>query len=311
MNRIFLPPRSRAAAITKAASLQTYYTVQSLVDRPLIPDAYRAYAYFRWVDDRLDQDDLSQAARFAFLHRQQTLIEQCYQGACFPGLSPEEQMIAVLIEKDREITSGLYRYIEHMMAVMAFDAARRGRLIAQEELTRYAHNLATAVTDALHYFIGHNCPAPRSEARYLAATGAHIAHMLRDTFEDNEAGYFNIPREVLETHGITPHDVHHPAYRDWVRGRVRLARDCFQAGKAYLAQVVTPRCRLAGYAYIARFEWVLDVIERDGYLLRPEYAERKSLRAGIKMGMTALSLALTPAKAAAPPRQMKPSEAKL
>ena len=60
------------------------------------------------------------------------------------------------------------------------------------------------VTGALHHFIGHNRGAPRNELRYRAAEGAHIAHMLRDTLEDIEAGYFNIPREVVKSGGISP-----------------------------------------------------------------------------------------------------------
>ncbi len=43
-----------ASIITKAASKQTYYTIRFLVDRARLEDAYRAYAYFRWVDDVLD-----------------------------------------------------------------------------------------------------------------------------------------------------------------------------------------------------------------------------------------------------------------
>ena len=43
-----------AASITQAASKQTYYTIRFLVDDWLVDDAYRAYAYFRWVDDWLD-----------------------------------------------------------------------------------------------------------------------------------------------------------------------------------------------------------------------------------------------------------------
>ena len=43
-----------ARSITRAASAQTYYTVKFMVDRPMIEDAYRAYAYFRWVDDFID-----------------------------------------------------------------------------------------------------------------------------------------------------------------------------------------------------------------------------------------------------------------
>ena len=47
-----------AAAITKAASKQTYYTICLFVDREHVDDAYRAYGYFRWVDDVLDAEAL-------------------------------------------------------------------------------------------------------------------------------------------------------------------------------------------------------------------------------------------------------------
>ena len=50
------PQETIAASITKAASKQTYYTIRFLADRERVADAYRAYAYFRWVDDRLDAE---------------------------------------------------------------------------------------------------------------------------------------------------------------------------------------------------------------------------------------------------------------
>jgi hypothetical protein len=49
---------------------------------------------------------------------------------------------------------------------------------------------------------------------------------------------------------------------------------------------------MAGYLYIARFETVLDAIERDGYRLRPAYPEGKTIRAGLSMGWLMLSKAL-------------------
>ena len=50
------PDLGLAASITKVASKQTYYTIRFLVDRERVADAYRAYAYFRWVDDSLDAE---------------------------------------------------------------------------------------------------------------------------------------------------------------------------------------------------------------------------------------------------------------
>ncbi|HKT39906.1 MAG TPA: squalene/phytoene synthase family protein [Ktedonobacterales bacterium] len=277
-NALTLPMR-----ITRDASKQAYYTVRFLVDRDRMLDAYRAYAYFRWVDDRLDQYLSERCERLAFVERQQALVDCGYWGLWPDTLTDEERMLEALIAGDSEAHSGLQSYIRHMMAVMAFDAERRGRLISERELSDYVRHLATAVTDALHYFIGHQQAAPHSEARYLPAMAAHITHMLRDTYEDLEAGYFNMPHETLEAGGIGPHDVASEPYREWVRSRVDLARSYFAAGSGYLDQVVSLRCRLAGYAYMARFAGILDAIEREGYQLRPAYPECKRMGYGLRM----------------------------
>ena len=54
MDRQFSASGHLAAAITKSASKQTYYTIWLFVDRERVADAFRAYGYFRWVDDILD-----------------------------------------------------------------------------------------------------------------------------------------------------------------------------------------------------------------------------------------------------------------
>ena len=281
-----------AASITWSASKQTYFTIRFLVDRQRVSDAYRTYAYFRWVDDQLDQVLLEQSARIAFVETQKALMECLYRGETPLDLEPEERMLADLVASDREPNSGLQTYIHSMMAVMAFDAYRRGRLISQKELKDYTLWLSTAVTEAMHYFIGHDCQAPNIDTRYLAVTGAHIVHMLRDTLEDTSSGYINIPLEFLQTHTITACDVNSPAYRMWVNNRVQLARDCFKAGQSYLAQVGCLRCRLAGYAYTARFMAVLNAVERDNYQLRSSYSEIKRPAAGLRMFWTVLVLSL-------------------
>jgi phytoene/squalene synthetase len=165
--------------------------------------------------------------------------------------------------------------------------------------------LAGAVTEAMHYFIGHDDYSPHTNARSMAVTGAHLTHMLRDAFEDAEAGYSNIPREVLDANHITPQDIWSDAYRAWVRGRVQLARTCFKAGKQYLNHVENPRCRLAGFAYIARFEWLLNVIEKEEYYLRPEYSERKNLTTGLNMVWLALSSMLAARDASLSPQAVR------
>ncbi len=293
MDKKFQSSGLLAAAITKSASTQTYYTIRFLADRERAADAYRAYGYFRWVDDVIDSGSGSGAERMAFAHRQKSLLESCYRGELTRGLCPEEWMLVDLVRNDHEKNSGLQMYLRNMMDVMVFDAGRRGRLVSQAELSECTRKLATAVTEALYYFIGHDDPSPCHEARYMAVTAAHITHMLRDTLEDVEAGYFNIPSEVLTSRGISPQEVNSDSYREWVCGRVQLARGYFKAGRECTAQVKNLRCRLAGLAYAARFEWMLNAIERDHYCLRCEYPERKSLWTGLRMAWSTLASLFT------------------
>jgi phytoene/squalene synthetase len=286
-----------ASSITKAASKQTYYTIRFLVDRERVHDAYRAYGYFRWVDDVLDSDSGSGPAHSAsvaserriFLERQKSLLESCYRGESPLDVNLQEKLLVELVKHDTEKNSGLQSYLRNMMLVMDFDARRRGRLISQSELDEYTRWLAIAVTENMHYFIGHGTLAPRDETRYLAVSAAHITHMIRDTYDDVRAGYFNIPREVLEANHIAPQDVDSAPYRAWVKNRVQLAREYFEAGRIYSRKIQNLRLRLAGFAYTARFEWMLETIEKEGFSLRPQYHERKSMGAGMRMCGLALS----------------------
>ena len=289
--------QSLAEAITKSASKQTYYTIRLLADRALVADAYRAYGYFRWVDDVLDVEAGSLSEKVAFVNRQKSLLEACYRGETTHHLCAEERILVDLVRNDKEVNSGLQTYLRNMMDVMTFDVKRRGQVITQAELTEYSRKLTAAVTEALYYFIGHGDPLPRHASCYLAVTAAHITHMLRDAFEDADAGYFNIPGEYLQTHGISVRDLESQDYRQWVCGRVRLARRFFTASRQSHAQIKNLRRRLASYAYTARFEWMLRTIERENYCLRCEYPDRKSLRAGLWMAWSILvSVFLFPLK---------------
>ncbi len=287
---------SLASMITKAASMQSYYTIRLLADRARMEDAFRAYAYFRWVDDILDTDSISGPVpnenetreRIVFLERQKLLLEKCIRQEMPKEVNPQEEMLVELVQSDGSPNSGLRDYLRNMMLVMDFDVRRRGRTITQYELNMYTHRLAIAVTENLHYFIGHGDFAPLDETRYLAVCAAHIAHMLRDTYVDSKLGYYNIPREVLKAHQITIEDKESAAYRSWVQERVALARRYFKAGRSYFRRVENLRHRLAGFAYMARFEWVLDTIENDDFVLRRDYKERKSKKTALEMGWSTI-----------------------
>jgi phytoene/squalene synthetase len=290
---ITISQQTLAESIVKAASKQTYYTIRYFVDRPLVPLAYQAYAYFRWVDDTLDYDTGPQEEKIAFVKRQVALLDAFYRGEFTEEISSEEAMLKNLVKSDHREDSGLASYLKNMMAVMVFDAERRGRTISHDELASYTQSLAVAVTDALHYFIGGASPTIDDQQRYLAVTGAHITHMLRDAHEDIQSGYFNTPREYLQRKGLSENDLNSVAYQKWVCQQVSLARKYFDEGRKYLSSVRDLRCRLVGYAYTARFEWVLRTIARENYCLRSGYPDRKTFSAGLWVFGTTISALLT------------------
>ena len=287
--------------VTRTASSQTFHTIQWLVDRERRPNAFRAYAYFRWLDDALDASGMSTQDRLTILRRQTELVERAFRGDRVTADCPPEHWLMDLVGSEPDRSSGLDHYVRHLMAVMAFDTERLGRPISAEELRSYSQNLAVGVTEAMHYFIGHDRPAPRRADRYQAVFGAHITHMLRDMIDDVRSGYYNIPSEYLAANRIAVDAFDTAPYRAWVRERVKKARDCFDAGSRYLAAVPCLRCRFAGFAYMGRFVNVLDTIEADGYVLREHYAEPTSLAASLGLVARALrpTLRLAPMSARA------------
>jgi phytoene/squalene synthetase len=201
-------------------------------------------------------------------------------------------MLADLIAHDRSPDSGLCSFIQNFMAVIEFDASRKGRLVTRQELTAYSAWLATAVMDGIQYFIGNGHPYPKTPDRTQAVLGAHIAHMLRDTLEDLPAGFVNIPSEDIQARSIRLEDVESESFHFWVREQVERARFCLRAGKRYIDTMDVLRCKLAGAWYCARFEWFLNAIQRDGYRLRYAYPERQNLAVWAEMAVLGFVITL-------------------
>jgi phytoene/squalene synthetase len=281
-----------ARKITWSSSKQSYITARLLADRDLVDDCMRAYAYFRWADDMIDVSSRSSGERITFITREKSLIENLYLGLRPVDLCPEEEILADLVAHDRSPDSGLRLFIYNFMAVIEFDATRKGRLVTRSEMSVYTAWLATAVMDGIQYFIGNGYPYPKTMDRNLAVVGAHLVHMLRDTREDIPAGYVNIPIEDIEARGISIGNLESVGYRSWVQEQVDRAKACLQAGKGYIKSLEVLRCKLAGALYCARFEWFLKAIQSDGYLLRSSYPERQNPETWWKMIWLGIAITL-------------------
>lgn len=181
------PPASPAAAITRSASTHSYLTNRWLADPACRDDACARDAYFRWLEDTMDERLVDRAERMAFVSRQQRLLARATSGATSAGPSPEEGLLMGLFRPERATpgsgkiraetvdgrTGGPLLSVRSMLGVMEFEARRRGRPVTQHELDSYTGELAIAVTEASHHCIGHGERSPQDETRYVAVTGDH------------------------------------------------------------------------------------------------------------------------------------------
>lgn len=263
---------SLAQNITRRSSLQTYWTIKLLVDRPLINHAFKAYAYFRWLDDQIDQTGKTKVERLKIIGRQKKIIHACYSNRPLHRLSPHEQLLSTLIASDPRPNSKLHSFITNFFAIIEFDAKRQGKPVSQTELSWYTDTLAKAVTNGIEHFVNHPYSYPNGPNHYRAAIGAHLTHMLRDLSEDFDQGYFNLPPGLIKQYGSDS-----PALNQWVKTQVKTARNHFHHGKSYIRRLPVLRGKLAASWYCCRFEAILDQIESDHYQLRPSYRRRFNL----------------------------------
>ena len=102
---------SLARSITWVGSKQTFFVGYFMVDRNLVNDFFRAYAYFRWIDDIVDVSVKSKEDSIIFIRRQRELIEFLYMNEPLSNLSQEEEMMADLVRHDNTKNSRLKSFI--------------------------------------------------------------------------------------------------------------------------------------------------------------------------------------------------------
>ncbi|NMB83949.1 squalene/phytoene synthase family protein [Candidatus Roizmanbacteria bacterium] len=260
-----------ARTVTRKSSFQTYLIINLLVDRFLKDDCFKAYAYFRWFDDKIDLHCLTKKQRINFINRQKQL-RQGYGNKKRSYLCPEEKMMIELMSNDRRRQKKLISFINNFFRIIEFDAYRKNKCIEKSELSWYAKTLSKAVTDGIEHFINHGTESPDSAEHYLAANAAHITHMLRDFKEDLEIGMINIPKEYLARWNIETTDFDSSAFRSWVKQRTVLARGYFRLGKQYIFRLPVFKRKLAACWYCNRFETVLDKIEKGGFMINRDYS---------------------------------------
>ncbi len=86
-----------AAGVTRHASTQSYLTIRTLADRAYRHDAFALYAYFRWLDDQVDEALGTVAERIAVVERQRRLMAGA--GPAPATVAPPERLLVGLLRR--------------------------------------------------------------------------------------------------------------------------------------------------------------------------------------------------------------------
>lgn len=260
-----------ARKIVRKSSMQTYLTIGILADRQIKDLAYCAYAYFRWLDDKIDVGLKTTKGRNNFLDKQKKLINLAYKGIFSKTKNLEENMVIELIKSDTSTDSKLKSYITNFLSIIEFDAKRKGKVVTRRNLDWYSKTIGVAVTDCIIHFIDNKSGSMNHKDMYKAATAAHIVHTLRDMSDDIQEGFYNVPREYIVKHKLKLNKCTSPDLAEWVKDRVYTADNMFNLGIKYLYQSPPSRRRFAALLYCYRFLPLLSDIKYDKYILKPQY----------------------------------------
>jgi len=269
---------AQATATTKQHNPTAYLLSNLLHDKGMTPIFCLVYAYFRWLDDYIDESGTESFLCRQMVASQKELLVEAYSDPRMSASSIRESMLVTVANFDKSRRMLLKTSIFDMFSALECDSYRRGTVVSSKELAQYSYWLGRSYTKALQACIAYPYEYPDHGYKYYAGVGAHITHIVRDLFEDLAMGYINISKEDIRRYSI---DIRCPtatSLRAWTQKTVLSARKYLNWGKLYLNTLPIFRCRLMGYLYCSRYEMVLDAIEDANYDLSMNRSE--SVRKG-------------------------------
>ena len=232
------------AAFGKERRAWLWHMLGSLCGMPATGYYFVAYAYGKWIDDRIDDPAADVAASTRFLDRQQEVTD----GACAPACAGE--MLGSRLGRFFRSPGGspLCEAWRGLFQTFRVDLERRGRPIGAADLNALIEQLGGSVLDLAAISLGQSGGLCRTVRRDASRVYIGVDMML-DLGPDLRAGTINIPREDFTKHDIplavtlradmaTLRD--HPGFRRWVSGRIAELADAHARARR-LARSIRPR----------------------------------------------------------------------
>jgi phytoene/squalene synthetase len=222
---------------------------------------FGAYAYFRWLDDVLDNKDVSTEESINILARESFFISSLYENKSPQSKCIEEKYISFVICKDLLDNNGFRVIIDGFMSALSWDIKRKHRIPTQQELDEYSLRLGRSYYQCLVFGLDfHPSDKCFKDVGEICGVAAHLAHILRDFFFDLSIGYVNISQEDVTKYHIDL-SLKNPELRQnlkpWSRDVIFKSTDMFKKGMKSINKIPSFKARLAISLMCTRYFLIL------------------------------------------------------
>jgi phytoene/squalene synthetase len=226
------------------------------------------YIYFRWLDDQIDNTN-DKSKRLVIASEEKRFLRDIFSRKFQKGLCFQKRLMQAAAGFMK--VQDFQPFVMQMFRALEFDAGRKGRLCSRSELLQYSKDIGYSYAKGAHYFSTGSQIKHNPDHLTKAAFAAHLVHILRDLKEDIQEGFINIPKEELSAFRIGLQDLDSYEFRSWVRYRLRRAKKIFRESKKMAKNINNRRERISFYIYCLRYEYVMNKIKKDDYILRRSY----------------------------------------
>lgn len=218
------------ARSTAARSGSSFLWAMQIMPKPRREAMFAVYSFCREIDDIADAPG-PPAEKLARLAEWRREIERLYDGR------PQALTTRALLSPVREFDLQKQDFLA-LIEGMEMDACDRMRAPSMAELELYCDRVACAVGRLSIRAFGAGERRAQDVARSLGQA-LQLTNILRDLREDAGRGRLYLPRELLDSHGITERDpeavLDHPALAGVCQDLADIARRRFGEAAAALA----------------------------------------------------------------------------
>jgi hypothetical protein len=184
---------------------------------------YLMHLYLRWVDDFLDNPENSNLSKKEFVDNQLNLIDTLWKEESKETMTQlkctEEFFLYYFIKYCLQVKNyNLVNDARKIVEILGRDVNRLNNngLFSNDELNRYLIDMGLPVFITIYYFLQ---PYDKTQKKITQSFIGYVL-LLRDFFEDLEAGYLNIGSDDIRKYNLDISDMRNDKKRfDWLRDK--------------------------------------------------------------------------------------------